>query len=87
MKLTKSDKNILREWGYLDNDFPQIEEATRKTVYTMAGDVQISLQKAIELLGREEYLSGVARSSFHMSAVRESENGEQVYFDSSALFA
>jgi hypothetical protein len=87
MKLTKDDKNMLREWGYVENDFPQIEKATRKTVYTTAGDVKISLQKAIELLGRKKYLSGIARSSFHMSAIREYENGKYIYFDSSDLFA
>jgi hypothetical protein len=46
---------------------------------------KISQEKALEILGREEYLSGISRSAFHWSAVRDN-NGETVYFDSSKLF-
>jgi hypothetical protein len=85
MKLTSEDKKILKENGYLDKDMHQIEEATARTVYEM-NDKEISQKKALEVLGREEYLSGISRSAFHWSAVRSNSNGETVYFDSSKLF-
>lgn len=85
MKLTNRDKELLIKRGYNDKDMAQIEEATRKTVYEM-DDKKISTKKALEVLGREEYLSGISRSAFHWSSARSNENGETVYFDSSRLF-
>lgn len=87
MKLTEKDKALLIEWGYPESDFPQIEEAMKKknTKYEFECSA-ISREKAIELLGREEYLSGIARSAFHFTAAREVSNGKIVYFDSSNLF-
>lgn len=85
MKLTKQDKELLTNWGYPKEDFEQIEEATRKTVYEM-NDEKISTNTVIEVLGRETYLSGISRSAFHWSSYRENENGQGVHFDSSRLF-
>lgn len=85
MKLTSEDKKILKGNGCLDEDMCQIEKATTKTVYEM-NDEKISQGKALEILGRKEYLSGISRSAFHYSAIRNSDNGETVYFDSSKLF-
>ncbi|AAK79136.1 hypothetical protein BJV85_002835 [Clostridium acetobutylicum] len=42
-------------------------------------------KKALEVLGRKTYLSGICRSAFYWSAVRNN-NSEEVYFDSSKLF-
>lgn len=87
MKLAKNDKQQLLEWGYEERDFPQIEDAVKssKTKYKMGGE-EISRDAAIEILGRKNYLSGIARSAFHFSAVRKSDDGHLVYFDSSRLF-
>lgn len=85
MKLTEEDKAILREMGHEDSDFPQIEEATRRTIYE-CDNIRISCDEAIKLLGREEYLSGISRSAFHWSAVRVTWDGKSIYFDSSRLF-
>lgn len=90
MKLTKSDKELLAFWGFREKDFPQIEEAMKKskTKYTL-GATPISREKAIALLGRDMYLSGISRSAFHFSAAREvpskSVVSKIVYFDSSRL--
>ena len=86
MKLISEDKELLIKWGNREEDLKQIEEATTKTVYKM-NDKRISRKRAIEILGREKYLSGISRSAFHWSVVRENEKGEEVYFDSSKLFA
>jgi len=87
MKLTKKDKDLLFSWGYTERDVQQIKEATcsRKTKYKMDGS-PIDRAEAIRLLGRETYLSGIARSAFHYSAVRETDDGRVVHFDSYKLF-
>lgn len=94
MKLTKEDKNLLSGWGYPEDDFEQIERALAKTKTTYElfndennEDKEISREEAIEILGRETYLSGIGRSAFHWSSVRENEEGQKVYFDSSKLFS
>jgi len=85
MKLLKTDKEILTQWGYEDEDIKQIEKATTKTVYELNNE-KISITTALEVLGREEFLSGISRSAFHWSSSREGINGERVSFDSSRLF-
>lgn len=88
MKLTAQDKEWLREFGHKDEDFPQIEEAAQKqkTTYKL-GRQPISREQAIALLGRKTYLSGISRSAFHCTAVRDMDGGRFVYFDSSNLFS
>ena len=85
MKLTENDNKRLLSWGFLEKDFVQIEEATRKTKYTLDDQV-ITQREALRVLGRKTYLSGISRSAFHYSASRTSEDGRNVLFDSSALF-
>lgn len=87
MKLTNDDKILLRKWGFDDSDIRQISEAmqVRYTTYKL-GVNPIPRAKAIELLGRREFLSGIARSAFHWTAARSTESGEIVYFDSSKYF-
>lgn len=89
MKLTKKDKEILKEFGYPDSDMDQIAEAMTKTVYTLClqngQEERISRAKAREILGDEEYLSGIGRSAFHFNSMR-GEKGMKVHFNSSKLF-
>lgn len=90
MKLTNEDKDLLLHWGYSEKDFTQIEEAFQKskTKYTL-GSFSISREEALRVLGRRQYLSGIARSAFHWTAVRcvpMSISNEVVFFDSSMLF-
>ena len=109
MKLTETDKKQLKENGYVESDFPQIERAmqksktTYKVVDIKTGDKKIiSREKAIEILGRETWLSGISRSAFHWTATRDNMRGyfkpksadyvvtqmptQIVHFDSSNLF-
>lgn len=91
MKLTDTDKQYLIGIGYSEKDFKQIEKAGRMTVYKEScGDAagrKITIARAIGLLGREQFLSGLGRSAFHWSAVRQAEDGKiSVSFDSSRLF-
>lgn len=90
MKLIKEDKESLLKNGYTEKDFPQIEAAMLKknTKYKL-NDKLISREEAIAILGREKYVSGISRSAFHWSAVRQVKEGsyeELIYFDSSNLF-
>lgn len=89
MKVCKKDKVVLLGNGYSEEDIEQIGEAMTKTVYTIKDKYgekkRISREKAREILGDEEYLSGISRSAFHWNCMREKE-GNKVYFDSSKLF-
>lgn len=87
MKLTKADKEMLLKWGHPECDFPQIEEAFKKsmTKYEL-GNKPISREKALSLLGQEKYLAGIARSAFHYTAAQLTPDGQEVGFDSSNLF-
>ncbi len=85
MKLTTDDKKVLKKWGFKDEDFLQIERATRKTTYTMNGS-RIPLKTVLEIMDRETYLSGISRSAFHWSSSREARDGQTVDFNSRKLF-
>lgn len=88
MKLTNDQKQILESLGVSSDDFDQISEVMdkRHTTYELE-DVVISREEAINILGMQTYLSGISRSAFHCSAVRDSSDGEQsIYFDSSSYF-
>ena len=87
MKITKEEKMYLERCGYGRKDFAQIQEATRrdKTTYEMDG-APITRDEAIARLGRLDYLSGIARSAFHFTAMRTAADGKVILFDSSRLF-
>ena len=88
--LTENDTSLLKSWGYTEIDFSQINAAFGKTTYELIGkkgkSTKISAKKAKEILGTETFLSGLSRSAFHFASSRTSENGEQIIFDSNALF-
>lgn len=99
MKFTDSDKQYLLEKVYdgvtktLEEDLPQIEEAADITTYTLFEEDRdcgmITRDAAIELVGREMWLSGLARSAFHWTACRQVlDNSDRAYvmFDSRKLF-
>ena len=87
MKLTETEREMFREQGYSDQNIDQIERALQrsKTTYFM-GATGVSREEAINLLGRETFLSGIARSAFHCTATRKTKNGKVVYFNSTNLF-
>lgn len=76
MKLTKKDKEILKSMGYVDWDLQQIEAASNDTSYRITGtDKTFSEEKALELLERKAFLSGLARSTFSGTSYRNELNG------------
>lgn len=93
MKLTNKDKVYLHSIGVSDDDFKQMEYAARYTrceMFDLADEsivTKITHKKAIELLGREKFLSGLHRSVFHNSAVRYTPDDKTaICFDSSKYF-
>lgn len=87
-ELSEESKSILKEHGIPDCDFKQIAEAIRKTTYQVVENGKqrrISAEKAMDILGKERFLSGISRSAFHWDAVRVVDSCE-VYFDSRKLF-
>ena len=94
-KLTEKDKKLLKEWGYFDEDIAQIEKGanvgTITFTYKKNKDVEheITPQKAIRIIGREQFLSGLSRSAFHWSAIRYVKNNDKngfVYFHMDKLY-
>lgn len=90
MKLTKEDIELLRSWGYLQKDIPQIKEAIVRSSYELYDKTTyktkwITADEAVELLGREQFLSGIGRSTFHYTSSRETQHCV-VSFDSRILF-
>lgn len=79
MKLTAEDEAALLEMGHLEEDIPQLRIAARKAKIEYQ-DGYISHERAVELLGRHTYLTGISRCAFHASALRETPTGETVYF-------
>lgn len=96
MKISKQEKEkiikLLMSWGERAEDIPQIFRGKRvaKFEWTKKGeftDKKISCDKAFELLGFEDFWSGISRASFHWSAYRYTLDGTGgVYIDCSALF-
>lgn len=91
--LSSYDKRILRSFGEHPDVFPQIEEAISKTkyyLYDKENDKSIGYvksEKAIEILGKKVFLSGIDRSAFHRTALRYSPDYKySVRFDSGKLF-
>jgi hypothetical protein len=93
MKLTNKDKKYLLSIGYAENDFEQIGNIAKYTKYEMFTKedesivTRITQKKAIELLGRNTFLSGLGRTAFHRSAVRYNDDDNIcVMFDSDKFF-
>ena len=85
MTLQNKDKEQLLNWGYNPEDIPVIENAINNgmefiTLFPNGKNRKhITAEGAKRLLGTKEFLSGVGRSTFHSSAIREN-NKKQVYF-------
>ena len=85
MTLTHEDIQLLKSWGFKDEDMRQINEAAYRTKYTL-GKNTIRRDEAIAALGREVWLSGIARSAFHYTAASTTNKGDTIFFNSRALF-
>ena len=81
--LTEKDRDNLLNWGYAPSDLAQIEECANKSVYVLDMKESIPLEKVLELLDRDTFLSGISRSAFHWTSTRETPDGtHSVFFES-----
>lgn len=96
IKLTDKDKKYLKFIGHEESDFAQIEYAMNKSTFGVfkAGNIDeckvIDYETARELLGNENLLSGLSRSSFHCSTSREIPHtfgNYNIHIDSGILFS
>ena len=91
-KLTKADIELLINWGYSKDDITDIQDRLpylRCYLYDdkNGSEVRINRKKAIELIGRYNFLSGLGRSTFHGTASRNIEGTSlSVSFDMSKYF-
>lgn len=95
MKLEERDINTLIEIGYEEKDISQIQKAIEVSTYNLheakppyTEVKNLTASQAYKIVGRLEFLSGIARSAFHWSASRECLRRKEylVGFDSTALF-
>lgn len=92
--LTEDEQAKLIFMGYYESDVVQIDKAVEVTDFRLfeKGESllkrgkKITAKKARTLLGAETFLSGIGRSAFHFTSVRELPDGREVFFNSSALF-
>lgn len=93
MKLTDNDKAYLRSIGVDERDFLQIGDAADHTKYELCDEDgkesvgSTTKSEAINRLGREGWLNGLARSAFHVTAMRQTADGKNyILFDSGEMF-
>lgn len=80
MKLTNKDKNYLISIGYLNEDFAVIENTTISYELIINDvSIKISQREIVKILGRNNFLSGIGRATFHASAMRHIENVPNVF--------
>ena len=80
MKLTNKDKNYLISIGYINEDFAVIENTSiRYELIINDVSIKISQKEIVKILGRNIFLSGVGRATFHASAMRHIENIPNVF--------
>lgn len=94
-RLTKRDKSYLLGVGYLESDLFWIEKDVNETMrykhsHRNGKEEAITRERAIELVGKQAWLSGVARACFHASSARETKGSPSgkacVYFDNHESF-
>ena len=49
-------------------------------------DKRVSRKYVLENMDRKTWLSGIERATFHWSAVRETKDGKEIFFNARKLF-
>ena len=88
MKLTKKDKDLLIKRGYQSYEMAEIENSRFRyemfwNTNGLQSAIQVTQKQAIKMLGREDFISGIARATYHDTAVRyikDDNNGSGIYF-------
>ena len=80
MKLTNKDKDYFLTIGYKNEDLAVIEN-TSISYELVINDVSIKInqKEIVKILGRNNFLSGIGRATFHASAMRHIESIPNVF--------
>lgn len=78
MQLTKKDILYLQNMGANNEDIEQIKRAKKVLKLTNEKGERITQNKAVEILGRENFLSSLDRCAFHWTSCNE-KNGHTIY--------
>ena len=80
MKLTNKDKDYLISIGYLNEDFAVIENTSiRYELIINDVSIEINQKEVVKILGRNNFLTGIGRATFHVSALRHIERMPDVF--------
>jgi ABC-type branched-subunit amino acid transport system ATPase component len=80
MKLTNKDKDYLISIGYINEDFAVIENTTiRYELVINDVSIKINQREIVKILGRNNFLTGIGRATFHASAMRHIESIPNVF--------
>ena len=73
MQLNKDEMKILTDFGCTQEDIAQIKRLRYKfTLYSKdENKEEISMEKAKEMLSKNDFLSGIERAAFHRTSYRE----------------
>ncbi len=89
MRWRKEDLEKLKRDGFDEKDIKQIRYSGKFLKLTTKLDngkeVRLTQNKAIEILGKDTFISGMERSAFHFTSSR-SNNGVTIFFDCSNMF-
>lgn len=69
VNLSQGQVDWLKECGYRNNDILVVDD-WYKDIKLTVNDKKISRRKAIALIGINDFTSGIARATFHSTAVR-----------------
>lgn len=78
MKLKLRARHYLKMVGYTDEEITLIENTEYRYMYDYRN--KITEQLAIRRLGKESWLSGIARACFHESAARQCRLGSKIIY-------
>lgn len=85
--LKNGDVSLLKEWGCEMKDIYRIDEVFEYTSFETSRGKKVSASTARRMLGTPAFLSGLSRSAFHTTSLRDCANGKgNVYIDSREYF-
>ena len=80
MKLTNKDKDYFLSLGYKNEDLAVIENTSISYELVINEvSIKISQKEIVKILGRNNFLSGIGRATFHASALRHIESIPNVF--------
>lgn len=87
-KLNKREIDLLKKWGYPEEDIKQIEESVLAGEFFTNKGKKVDWLTAKRIVGSIEFLSGISRSAFHWTCMRNNQKKPNrfIFFDFSKYF-